>query len=97
MSERDRQRYWAAHEAARRHGEEQVIHRYGHDTAATWAVKSLLIAAAVAVTAYRLIGWPAAISGGIIWLGTAVVMRAYASSLKRRHERGPGALRSEHA
>ncbi len=84
MSERDRQRYWAAHEAARRHGEELVIRRYGLDTTATWAVKSLLIAAAVAVTAYLLIGWTGAISGAVVWLGTAIVLRAYALRLKRR-------------
>jgi hypothetical protein len=89
VSERDKRRYQAADEAARQHGEEQVIRRYGHDTTATWAVKSLLIAAAVALAGYLLIGWPAAISGGVVWLGTAIMLRAYAVRLKHRQTQRP--------
>lgn len=87
MSERDRPRHQAADDAARVHGAEQVVRRDGPDTAAAWAVE-LLIAAAIGLIVYLLGTWTAAVRGGVVWLGTAVVMRMYAARLKRRQGRG---------
>ena len=73
MSKRDRQRHQAADDAAREHGEEQV---------------ELLIAAAIGLIVYLLGTWTAAVWGGVVWLGTAVVMRMYAVRLRHRQGRG---------
>jgi len=86
MSDQDRQRYEAAERAARSHGEEAVVNRYGTGTTGTWAVKSLLIAVVAAIVGYFLNGWATAALIGLIWFGTSVAMRAYAMRLKRRPE-----------
>ena len=84
MSDQDRQRYEAAGEAARRHGEDQVIGRYGTDTTAAWAAKSVLIAAVVAVAGYFIGGWSTAVIFFVVWAASAVGLRAYAKRLQSR-------------
>lgn len=86
MSERDGQRYPAVDDAPRELGEEQVVRRDGPDTASAWAVE-LLIAAAIGVIVYLLGTWTAAVLGGVVWLGTAVLVRMYAMRLQRRQGR----------
>jgi 4-hydroxybenzoate polyprenyltransferase len=85
VSEQHGQRYEAAERAARAHGDTQVVRRYGSDTTTVWAVKSTLIAVAVAIIGYFLGGWASAVVLGVVWLGTAIAMRVYALRLKRRH------------
>jgi hypothetical protein len=86
VSERDRQRHQGADDAARKDGEEQVVHRDGPDSPAAWAVE-LLIAAAIGVVMFLVGTWTAAVLGGVT-LGVAAVLRVYAVRLK--HRRGQG-------
>ncbi|CCH87982.1 protein of unknown function [Modestobacter italicus] len=87
MGEQDKARYEAAAVNARRHSENQVIGRYGSGTTASWALKSLAIAAAIGLLGYFMAGWSTAVVFFIVWAATAVVLRVYAKRLQSRRLR----------
>ena len=86
MSEQHKKRYDAAADGARRHGEEQVVGRYGSDPAGVWALKSLALAVAVAGLGFVMGGWSTAVIFFVVWAASAVVFRVYALQLKSRRQ-----------
>jgi hypothetical protein len=86
VSDQDKKRYDMAAEDARRHGEDQVIGRYGGDPAGVWALKSLAITVAVAGLGFVMGGWSTAVIFSVVWAVSAVVLRVYAMRLKNRRQ-----------
>ncbi|MGX5655514.1 hypothetical protein ACWKWC_12135 [Geodermatophilus nigrescens] len=86
MTGRDKQRFEAAAEGTRQHGEDQVIRRHGSVTPLSWALKSLAISVVLGVLGYFVGGWSTAIIFFVVWAGAAVVQRIYAKRLLHRRE-----------
>ena len=84
VGEQDSARFESAAVGARRHGEDKVIGRYGSGTTAAWALKSVVIAAVVAVLGYLMGGWSTAVIFFVVWAASAVVLRVYAKRLESR-------------
>jgi hypothetical protein len=84
VSGRAKQRFDAAAEGARQHGEDQVIRRHGSGAPIVWALKSLAISVVLGALGYFVGGWSTAIIFFVVWAAAAVVQRIYAKRLQHR-------------